>query len=337
MTAKPKMKKARPSGMKTAELCALSPWLSHRHQTINAEIGAGVGVDAEVTTRLRGGPEPRCLAAMEIVAWVERRFPGWNLEPQRLVKLVDQEMGELLTEGTTDLLASAVVSRALGQDSVHALEVHVADWKKKGQLFAGYIEHPDEHPQQLAYGLGAALEMDAAAFQVHHVFFNGPDDDNIEVRSSKRYEAADFPALLERFRAMPDVDLEGPEPPATEGAHCNTCWQQRWCSARLLPPAATALEPFTRAGELTHDRLPEAIAVLEKFDAATKLLSKKAWAQVEGLVQLHGPVRIGDREYGFFEKEGNRRGATVAELEAAGLHKLIKPGEKKTAFGDRKI
>lgn len=320
------MRKARPSGMKTAELCALSPWLSHRHQFIKAEMGVGSDVDGEVTTALRGGPYPKSLAAMEIYEWVHRTFPtAVKLDPQRFCKLVDQEMGDLLTEGTTDLLV------AVGG------ELHVADWKKKGQLFAGYIEHPDDHPQQLAYGLGAALELDAAAFTVHHVFFNGPDDDNIEVRSSKRYAAEDFPALLARFRAMPDVDLDGPEPPATEGDHCNTCWQQRWCSARMLPPATTALEPFTKPGELTHDRLPEAIAVLEKFDAATKLLSKKAWAQVEGLVQLHGPVRVGDREFGFFEKKGNRRAPKVEELIKLGHADLVKPAEVSTVFTDRKV
>lgn len=325
------MKKARPSGMATAEQCARSPWLAARHQVIREEIGVGVGVDGEVTAYVRGGPRPKSLAAQEIVAWYLRTFPFAHarFEPQRLVRLVDQEMGDVLTEGTTDLLVR------IPED--HGVELHVADWKKKGQLFAGYIGSPDDHPQQLAYGLGAALELDAAAFTVHHVFFNGPDDDRIEVRSSKRYTAADFPALLDRFRAMPDVDLEGPEPPATEGAHCDTCWQQRWCTARLLPPAATALEHFTKPGELTHERLPEAIAVLEKFEAATKLLAKKAWEQVQGLVKLHGPVRVGDREYGFFEKQGNRRAPGVEELIKLGHGDLVKPAETSVKFTDRKV
>jgi hypothetical protein len=315
--------------MTTAEQCALSPWLAARHQALRPEMAVGSDVDGEVTTCLRGGPAPKSLAGMEIVAWVKRTYLGACLEPQRLVQLMDQEMGEVLTEGTTDLLVS--------WPDLPGSELHVADWKKKGQLFAGYIGSPDDHPQQLAYGLGAALELDAAAFTVHHVFFNGPDDDRIEIRSSKRYTAADFPALLDRFRAMPDVDLDGPEPPATEGEHCNTCWQQRWCTARLLPPAVTALEPFTQAGALTPERLPEAIAVLEKFDAAAKLLSKKAWEQVQGLVKLHGTVRVGGREYGFFEKKGNRSGPGVDELIRLGHGDLVTPGETTVKFGDRKV
>jgi hypothetical protein len=319
------VKKARPSGMATAEQCALSPWLAARHQFLKPEMGTGSDVDGEITASLRGGPAPKSLAAMEIVAWVRRTFPADSaLFPQRHVRLEDQEMGELLSEGDADLVV--VADR----------DVHVADWKKKGQLWAGYISSPDAHPQQLAYGLGAALELNAAAFTVHHVFFNGPDDDNIEPRSSRRYPVEEWPALLARFRAMPDVDLDGPEPPATEGEHCNTCWQQRWCSARLLPAhkGPSALEPFTKG--LTPERLPEAIDVLERFDKATKLASEKAWAQVEGLVKLHGPVRAGGKEYGFFEKQGKRRPPTLDELEAAKLSHLIKPPETKVAFGSRK-
>lgn len=328
-----KARKARPSGMKTAQACALSPWLAVRHQMIRAEIGVGLGVDAEVTEALRGGSAPRSLAAIEIVEWVRAKFPGWSVEVQRTLELEDQEMGELLTRGTPDLLAHATICPP---DVPCYIEVHVADWKKKGQLFAGYLDTPDEHPQTLSYGLAAALKLDAAVFQVHHVLFNGPDDD-IDVRSSRRFEASEFPALLERFRAMPDVDLEGPEPPATEGKHCDTCWQQRWCTARLLPPAVTALEPFTVQGGLTHDRLPEAIAVLEKFDASTRLLSKKAWEQVQGLVQLHGPVRVGDREFGFFEKKGKRSGPKVEELIKMGHGDLVKPAEVTIGFTERKV
>jgi hypothetical protein len=65
--------------------------------------------------------------------------------------LRDPVSGEEFEPGTPDLLC---LHRTLPK-------LHVVDWKKRAQMFAGHLPAPDENPQQLYYLAAAWLEIAA--------------------------------------------------------------------------------------------------------------------------------------------------------------------------------
>lgn len=325
------MPPVRPSGLQIAEKCSRSPWLAQRYQEENEAMRHGSAVDNDVSRVLVEGGEPTTKQGADLIAWVRRRFAAEAaFHVQRKVRLIDPVTGETLTEGTPDLLV------------VHGATLTVVDWKKKGQLYAGHLEMPDNNLQQMAYAVAAGMEFEAETVQIILACF---DERGITPIEGDTLEAAAWWPLLDRIKQVPHVDLEGPEPTATKGDHCDACYQRLHCSAYLLPATLekvpVALVPFAEPGTgLTSD---EALAALEWVDLADAAIKRAkeirdlAEGQLETFARIHGPIRRGDKEWGPSPSNGQRRGPTLAELEAQGLEHLIKPGKPGVKFGWRKV
>lgn len=323
------MPPVRPSGLQIAEKCSRAPWLAARYPEGNEATRFGNAIDADVSAALVEGGEASTKEGRALVAWVRSRFPqGAKFFVHRKVTLTDPVTGETLTEGTTDLVV--LVGTAL----------FIVDWKKKGQLFAGRLPMPDNNLQQMAYLLAAGMEFEAEAAKIILACF---DDTGVTPIEGDWLEPAAWWPLLERVKAVPQVDFEGPEPEANQGPHCDGCYQRRHCTAYLLPAMAetpVALVPFAEPGTgLTANEAVQALDWLDKAYLAIKRATdvmKLVEGQVETFVTLHGPVRRGDKEYASIPTNGSRRGPTLGELEALGLGHLIKPGNPSVKFDWRK-
>jgi hypothetical protein len=324
------MPPVRPSGLQIAEECRRAPWLAIRYQEESVAARFGSTVDDDISTVLVEGGEAKTKEGRALAAWVRGRFPeGAKFFVKRKVALLDPVTGETLTEGTPDLLV--LVGTALFD----------VDWKKKGQLFAGHLAMPDNNLQQMAYAVAAGMEFEAEAVKIILACF---DDTGVTPIEGDWIEASAWWPLLERVKAVPHVDPDGPEPEAKLGPHCDGCYQRRHCTAHLLPAMAetpVALVPFAEPG--TGLTAQEAVQALEWLDKAYLALkrAKDVTSIVEGQLEtfttLNGPVRRGDKEWGPAPTNGARRGPTVKELEELGLGHLIKPGSPGVKFDWRKV
>jgi hypothetical protein len=93
--------------------------------------------------------------------------------------------------------------------------------------------------------------------------------------------------------------------------------------------------PFAQPGELTPDAAAAGLSWLDLADMAIKRakeLRDIVEDNINAFTALHGPVLVGDRQYGPREKRGNRRGPTLGELEAGGHADMIKPGAIKIVY-----
>lgn len=321
----------RPSALQIAEKCDRAPYLGHKYKQGNANTEHGKGVDGEASADLSGGPAATDPEARAIVDWVRTTWPiGAEFYVQRKIKLVDPVTGEVLREGTADLIINVPMYR----------KVWVVDFKSKGQWWSGYLAKPDDNLQQHCYGMGAAMEFGADEYEIVLALFDGR---GVDPQHSQAFPAASWWPMLERLKAIKPFDPDGPEPEATIGDHCDHCWQRMHCSAHLLPAMAevpVALVPFTEGGgELTPERALAALDWIDRADDAIKKAKRVrdlVEAQVDTFVRLNGPVRRGDKEYGPVPTNGKRSGPTVAELEKAGLQHLIKDGDPGVAFKWRK-
>jgi hypothetical protein len=325
------MPPVRPSGLQIAEKCSRGPWLSHRYPEENPATRHGKAVDDDVSRVLLEGGEATTKEGAALAAWVRNRFASTaKFFIQHKVQLVDPVTGELITEGTPDLLVL---------DGNRLVDV---DWKKKGQLYAGYLEMPDNNLQQMAYAVGAGMEFNVEEVQIILACF---DDKGITPIEGPVLEGSSWWPLIDRIKAIPHVDLEGAEPQANKGDHCDGCYQKMHCSAYLLPAmlekVPVELVPFAEPGTgLTSQEVLAALEWLELADAAikrAKALRDLCEGQVETFARIHGPVRKGDKEWGPSPSNGQRRGPTLGELEAQGLGHLIKPGTPGVKFGWKKV
>jgi len=324
--------RVRPSSQHLAEKCKRAPYLSAKFVEKDARTEHGTSVDGEATAALTGGPEPASIEGRKIMEWLRKTFPAEaEYFVQRKVRLLDPVTGELLTEGTPDLV---VLIRSLNK-------IFVVDWKTIGQWFAGHLPAPDENPQQFSYMVAAGMELGATEGQIILALF---DDRGVDPKPSKVYPAEAWWPHIERVRAIEPIDLDGPEPEATKGEHCGSCYQKHHCSAYLLPAikdVPVALEPFIGEGRaLTQEEAVAALAWVVRAEEAVKVAGKvigQVVKQLETYATLNGPIRDGDREWGPSAKTGNRRGPSVKELEELGLTQLIKPGKAGIEFDWKKI
>lgn len=320
----------RPSSLQMAEVCERSPWLSARYQERNPATEHGSNVDAEVSVELMGRGAATSPQAIALVAWVRSRFPAdARFLPQHRVTLNDPVTGKRITTGTPDLLV--VIGR----------KVYVVDWKTKGQMFAGHLKRPDDNLQQLTYLVAAGMEFDAEEAQIILACF---DDRGIEALESEVYPAESWWPIIDHIKAIPPIDLNGPEPTATKGDHCSACYQRIHCSAYLMPAmdnVPVALVPFTGEGtDLTTDTALAALDWLDMADEAIKRAKQvrdAVEAQLETYATIHGPLRKDGKEWGPVPSNGKRSGPTVSELEEMGLTNLIKPGKPGVRFDWRKL
>lgn len=341
-----KVKRVRPSSLGMAKCCPRSPWLSVKYPASHAVTRFGSAVDKQVSVVLS------CIAVGDlanlpteedllpetgkILDWLERNYPieQWTWHIQEKVELHDPETGELLTAGTPDLVC---VHRT---DPVFV----VIDWKKSGQMYAGHLQKPDENDQQLAYLAATWLCLVAERkIERSKIILACFDDRGVTPLESGTPEQPwitedRLTAVVESIRAVPPVDVDGPQPEAEVGDHCGHCWQRMHCSEHLLPMAVATQAglpaPFAEftGAEMAVETVVKALSWLE---GAKRVLSeaKKIVELVEGnvdsFVTQNGPVTVEAMTYGPVLAKGKRAGATVKTLEAEGLTRLIRQGDDK--------
>ena len=344
----------RPSSLALAEFCARAPWLSTKYRASRPVTRFGNAVDRQVSVILSGAD--RLLAAMEsgtevasivlppdqellpetakILEWVDINYPldTWQYYVQHRVTLRDPVTGEELSTGTPDLLC---LHRTL------PVLVDI-DWKKSGQMWARHLPPPDNNIQQLTYLAAAWLEFSLVRkIETGKIVLACWDDRGVTPLESKDIYESQLMQIIERVKAVPSIDVEGPQPEASIGDHCDHCYNRMHCDEHLIPATAlvrTGLSVPTfgegSGGELTPQTAVQALAWLE---SANRLLSaaEKIRDQVKGNVDAfamqHGPIEVGAMIYGPKETTTARGGATVATLEAEGLARLIRPGKTKVA------
>ncbi len=325
------MPPVRPSGLQIAEKCSRAPWLSHRYPEGNANTRKGDEVDDDVSKVLVEGGEAATKEGAALAAWARGRFSATaKFFVKHKVQLLDPLTGELITEGTPDLLVL---------DGNRLVDV---DWKKKGQLYAGYLEMPDNNLQQMAYAVAAGMEFSVEEVQIVLACF---DDKGITPIEGPVLEGSAWWPLIDRIKAVPHVDLEGPEPEADKGDHCDGCYQKMHCTAYLLPATLekvpVELVPFAEPGTgLTLNEALQALDWVDRADAAIKRAEKirdLAKGQIQTFVRVNGPLRRGSEEYVMTPTTGKRTGPKFEELEELGLGHLIKPGKPGVSFGWKKV
>lgn len=306
----------RPSSQATGEKCRRASWLSIRHQESDADKERGDTADAYVSIALMGGdePPPDATEAIALLAWVREFFPkDAQFFVQKPIALVDPRTGETLSKGKPDLLVLYTLN---GRK-----RLVVVDWKTIGQLFAGYLAPPDDSIQQLNYMVAGGLELGADEGQVILVAF---DAKRVKPIIGSAIPVEEWWPIIDRIAAVPQVDPEGPEPAASKGKHCETCWQRGKCSAYLLPAfeanqIPAALSPFTGAGRLLTDA--DALSALEWLEDARSVVSKAkkvmdvVQGHLEAYANTHGPIQRGDEAWGPIETPGRRSGLKLEDLE----------------------
>ena len=339
------LQRSRPSQLQAAETCSRSLWISLHYREGNANTRRGQSHDAkasEILTNIKEVP----IALVDksklspevkgILAWVGKTFGSHCcFYVQRKVTLADPRTGEVLSEGTPDMI---VVDPLM-----HTLTI--VDWKTQGQMWAGHLADPDDNLQQLDYAVAAALEFSTAdcpldGFKIVLACY---DADGVQPRESEIITADQWFGIIDRIKAIPQVDPDEPEPEAQKGEHCQHCWGRLHCAAYLLPKGDDmpgALVPFTQPGELTAESALQALEWADKAEVTVKAgneLIKRVYETIDAFVAANGPIRRGPKQYCQYPKMSNRKPPTVGELEAMGKADLIKPAVPGTAFGWRKV
>lgn len=310
----------RPSSLTLAEHCELAPVLASEYPETNANIERGNLVDREVTRELLGGQPAQDPDAMACIEWLYRHDVGASedgrLYVQEPISLNDPVTGELITKGTPDIVW------------IHENKVLVVDLKKREQYFAGRLTDVDRSLQLHAYALAWAIRSGASSYKMAYLCF-GEGDANF-VWSMDWNVEADSNSFLDRMRRIIEKSnangARGTRPVATAGPHCTQCYQRMHCPQWLLPAhegsQPSALAPLTQPGGLTVDNAGKALMTVMALEEA----AEKARDILKSFVAEHGPIFLGDRQWGPTMVQGRRSGPSVSELEALNLMHLIKPG-----------
>jgi hypothetical protein len=335
------MKFVRPSGFQIAEACGRSAWLSANHAESTDRTYNGHEVDQQVTRAL---PHPELTLelqpgeqarpeALAILAWVQDTFPrsaGWEYLIQHRVELRDPWTSQLLTAGTPDFMALHRGRRFLC----------VVDWKSIGQWWAGHLAAPDENMQQLIYCVAAMLQLpQALGCEITHgqITLACWDEEGVHPKVSQPITPQRGWEIIERVKAVPQIDPDGPAPEARRGRHCLACYERSHCSAYLLPAEQLpeALRPMSLGEEMSAE---QARAALEWYEQAVEMIGRAeelrdlVREQLEAFTVRRGAIQDGDRQWGPVPKLGKRRGPSVGELEQMGRADLVKPGNPGVAY-----
>jgi hypothetical protein len=334
-------KPVRPSSLQLAELCHAAPWLSTKYPTSQAATRFGSAVDIQVTTILRcmvsgnmaelPTEEELMPETAKILEWLEANYPieQWCYWVQEKVTLLDPETGEVLTAGTPDLIC------------LHRTEPRFVcvDWKKIHQFWAGHLAKPDENMQQLAYVAAFWLKIASSrAITSAKIVLACWDATGVTPMESQEILEDRLREVVERIRAIPMVDVDGQQPEAAVGEHCDHCYQRLHCHAHLLPMVVVTKAGLPAAfAEFTDQPLTveTAVKALGWLEGARRVLREAGKiadlveGNVDAFVLQNGPVEAGEMIYGPRPVTGKRAGATVATLEAEGLQRLIRPGKAK--------
>lgn len=292
----------RPSSLNVP--CAESAALGEKYPTTSDAALNGTTTHVGIHEGKPVTPEAR--TALEYIA--KRNVIG----QERKVKLVDPESGEVLTEGTADVLFD-------DPDEHGDPLLEVGDFKTSRPEF---VTPPDENNQLHAYGLAAALEMGRERYTVSLLFLDG---ERIHVAQSRVVEGADFWAMLDRVRK----ECQRPSG-ANPGAHCSGCFQRTVCgvyrerAALALTLLPKAPHDLTLNDETATALVLRARAVREACDLAEELA--KAHVQAGGKVEADG------KSWGPTQVNGRKSGPSVKELESQGLGHLVKQGQPFTKW-----
>ena len=332
----------RPSSLQLAEQCPRAPWLSTKYPASRANTRLGSAVDRQVSAILLAGQtgkaddlpseEDLLIETSVILDWLEANYPAdqWAHYVQRRVTLRDPETGEELTSGTPDLLC------------LHKSEpvLVVIDWKKIHQLYAGHLPPPDNNLQQLAYLAAAWMEfsIDHKIDEAHIVLACWSERGVTPLPNKEPIGSEKLMDIIARIRAVPRVDIDGKQPEACVGEHCDHCYQRGHCDEFLLPMAVAVTAglpaPFVEYTEqpLTVETTVKALSWLEGADRVLREAGKirdLVESNVDAFVIANGPVQAGEILYGPQLTKPMRMGATVGTLEKEGLQRLIREGEAK--------
>ena len=342
----PKPKRVRPSSLALARICKRAPWLSVKYPASHDVTRFGSAVDKQVSVVLScisvgdmanlPTEEDLLPETAKILDWLERNYPieQWIWHIQEKVALYDPETGELLTDGTPDLVC------------LHRTEpvFVVIDWKKSGQMYSGHLQKPDENDQQLAYLTAFWLAIVATRkIERAKIILACFDDRGVTPLESgtpeKPWITEDrLTAVVEAIRAVPPVDVDGQQPVAAVGEHCLHCWTRMHCSEHLLPVAVATQAglpaPFAEFTDAPM-AVETAVKALSWLESAKRVLSEAkkivelVEENVDTFVMQNGPVTVEAMTYGPVLAKGKRAGATVKTLEAEGLTRLIRQGDDK--------
>lgn len=339
------MARVRPSSLALAACCRRAPYLSAKYQESLPVTRFGSAVDRQVSLLL-SKPDAELPDGEEILPeadlllkWVAATYPAseWEWYPQLRVELEDPcTPGEILTAGTLDLLCR---HRVLPK-------IVIVDWKKKGQMWAGHLPPPDANPQQRAYLAGAWLKCSRERpIEGGEIVLACWDEKGVTpLRNLEPITGAVIMQIVEEVRAVPPVDLDGPQPEASVGEHCGGCYQRMHCDAHLLPAAVVLQSGLPRDGfsedklqklVIDADTIADALCWLDRADdliKTAKVIRERVQENVDAYVAVSGPVTVGEMTYGPVETTGRRCGATVATLEKEGLQRLIRPGKKSVKY-----
>ena len=341
MTATKSTHRVRCSSLFLARLCDRFAYLSVIHPASHEATRFGSAVDKQVSQVLSciasgdmdnlPSDEELLVETSKILDWLEANYPldQWEWIVQRRVELTDPETDEILTGGTPDLICL---------HRTRPIFVDI-DWKKRGQVFAGHLQRPDENDQQLAYVAAYWLEISKTRkIESAKIILAAWDETGVYPMPSHDITEDRLTEVIESIRAIPPVDPNAPQPEAAVGKHCDHCWQRMHCDEHLLPGAiairAGLTAPFQEfvGGELTAETTVKALAWLDGADRVLRE-AKKIRDLVEGnadaYVSQNGPVQVGEMMYGPQEVKGKRAGATIKTLEKEGLQRLIREAETK--------
>lgn len=317
----------RPSALQLAVDCGKAARLAEQFPETTDAAETGDEKHTAIASAIGGGPTPIAADCRAAVAYAASLVtPGVTTYGAEVkVRLEDPETGELITEGTADFVCGGTRPDISGrmESAGPRRFVHVVDWKTGRPE---RVTPPVDNLQLHAYGLAFALDAGAEEYDVTigHVvdgkFWTGP---TVTVRGAEMW------AYLDRIKKAAAAEDE-----ARVGGHCDSCFQQKHCSAFMLPAyeGPTALEPFTKPNGLTRDNAGRALLAVEALETAAELARER----LKGFAREYGPIIEGDRQWGPVMTSGRRSGPSVKECEAAGLHHMVKEGRPIERFEWRK-
>ncbi len=290
----------RPSALQMAENCGLASVLAERFPETSSAADFGTDRHEEIRDVLRGKRKAKSPEARAAIGWLDT-LEGANLMIEEPIELRDPETDEVITAGTPDLVVLPVNDPS----------VIVVDWKTGRPE---NVPHPDNNLQVMSYAAAAALKYDRTVASGVLVFLDGD--------KATPVAGQPYPSLwdiIERVRRAAER-----KPVATPGAHCSGCWQRMHCDswrARATTALALVQSPandLTLTNETAAEMILRVQAVREAADTAEQLV--RAHVLNGGTVEADGKV------YAPAMVNGRRTGPTLAELEAAGLGHMIRPG-----------
>jgi hypothetical protein len=303
----------RPSALQLADAgCGLAAHLSAEAGEGSVATERGTAFHSLIEGGLKGTRTATSPVATQLIALIRAAAGDTLPASETAVRLCDPDAGDLITEGTADVLWMTGAS------------LTVLDVKTGRPEFLPPI---DDSLQLHAYALGAALELGAEEYRIGYAIIE-PEP---RLVWSRVFPAAEWNPILERIK----VAAARP-PKAVIGPHCDGCFQRKRCPSWLLPAYSgeSVLAPFTRPSGLTIDNAAWALQAVGAIRTALKI----AEAQLQDFAREHGGI-VSDGQTWAPQMRRGRRSISIAdcdsagrtaELEAAGL---VKQGQPYEVFG----